>query len=207
MVTITFLFLWNRSPALPSCKELRSKTASVTWACSKRCLHCKREVGRGIFPREPTDFFRKIPCDFILGHAPDNLAARHLNSVGGVAYKAIAGCLTEKSRGISWKYSVDNFTGLAQRGVAMNPTDSRDFRKCIGALRTRERIMHWTQEVIANIARDACGIRTMSSPRVKLMSSLVFNPRFFSPCRCEHFRTAGREDDVRKSVIGRANRH
>ena len=46
------------------------KTASVTWACSKCCLHCKREVGRGIFPREPTDFFREIPCDFILGHAP-----------------------------------------------------------------------------------------------------------------------------------------
>ena len=113
------------------------KTASVTWACSKRCLYCKREVDGGLFPREPTDFFREIPCDFILGHAPDNLAARHLNSVGGVAYKAIARSLTEKSRGISWKYSVDNFTGLAQRGVAMNPTDSRDFRKCVGAFRTR----------------------------------------------------------------------
>ena len=25
MVTITFHFLWNRSPALPPCKELRSK--------------------------------------------------------------------------------------------------------------------------------------------------------------------------------------
>ena len=25
MVTVTFHFLWNRSPALPSCKELRSK--------------------------------------------------------------------------------------------------------------------------------------------------------------------------------------
>ena len=25
MVMITFHFLWNRSPALPSCKELRSK--------------------------------------------------------------------------------------------------------------------------------------------------------------------------------------
>ena len=31
-----------------------------------------------------------------------------------------------------------------------------------------------------NIARDACGIRTASSPRVKLMSSFAFNPRFFS---------------------------
>ena len=101
------------------------KSASFTWASSKRCLHCKREVGRGIFPREPTDFFREIPCDLILGHAPDCLAARHLNSVGGVAYKAIARNLTEKSRGISWKYPVDHFTGLAQRGVAMNPTDLR----------------------------------------------------------------------------------
>ena len=109
------------------------KTASVTWAYSKRCLHCKREVGRGIFPREPTDFFREIPCDFILGPA---------SSVGGVAYKVIARSLTEKSRGISWKYSVDNFTGLAQRGVNMNPTGSRHFRKCVGALRTRERIVH-----------------------------------------------------------------
>ena len=35
-----------------------------------------------------------------------------------------------------------------------------------------------------NIARDACGIRTTSSPRVKLMSSLAFDPRFFSPCNC-----------------------
>ena len=35
-----------------------------------------------------------------------------------------------------------------------------------------------------NIAREACGIRTTSSPRVKLMSSLAFNPRFFSPCTC-----------------------
>ena len=96
--------------------------------------------------------------------------------------KGLARSLTEKSRGISWKYPVDNFTGLAQRGVAMNPTDSRDFCKCVGAFRTRERIVHWTQEVIVNIAKDACGIRTMSSPRVKLMSSLVFNPRFFSPC-------------------------
>ena len=61
------------------------KSASVTWASSKRCLHCRREGGRGIFPREPTDFFREIPCDFILGHAPDSFAARHLNSVGGVA--------------------------------------------------------------------------------------------------------------------------
>ena len=25
MVTVTFHFLWNRSPVLPSCKELRSK--------------------------------------------------------------------------------------------------------------------------------------------------------------------------------------
>ena len=33
-----------------------------------------------------------------------------------------------------------------------------------------------------NIARDACRIRTASSPHVKLMSSLAFNPRFFSPC-------------------------
>ena len=33
-----------------------------------------------------------------------------------------------------------------------------------------------------NIARDACSIRTTSSPRVKLLSSLAFNPRFFSPC-------------------------
>ena len=104
--------------------------------------HCKREVGPGIFPREPTDFFREIPCDFILGHAPNNLTARHLNSVGGVAYKAIARSLTEKSRVISWKYSVDNFTGLTQRGVAMNPTDSRDFRKCVGVFRTREHIVH-----------------------------------------------------------------
>ena len=64
----------------------------------------------------------------------------------------------------------------------MNPTNSRDFCKCVGAFRTRERIVHWTQEVIANIARDACAVRAMSSPRVKLMSSLVFNPRFFSPC-------------------------
>ena len=166
------------------------KTASFTWACSKPCLHCKRKVGRGIFPREPTDFFRKIPCDFILGHAPDNSAARYLNSARNVAYKAIARSLTEKSRGVSWKYFVDNFTGLAQRGVAMNPTDSRDFRKCVGAVVTRERIVHWTQVVIANIARDACGIHTISSPRVKLMSSLVFKPRFFSSCRrarCAHW--------------------
>ena len=28
MVTVTFHFLWNRSPALPSCKELRSKKLS-----------------------------------------------------------------------------------------------------------------------------------------------------------------------------------
>ena len=118
------------------------KTASVTSACSKRCLYFKREVGRGIFPREPTDFFRDIPCNFILGHAPDNLAARHLNSVGGVDYKAFARSLTEKSRGISWKYSVDNFKGLAQRGDAINPTDSRDFRKSVGAFRTRERVVH-----------------------------------------------------------------
>ena len=106
------------------------KTASVTWACSKR------------FAKEPTDFFREIPCDFILGHVPDNLAARHLNSVGGVAYKVIARSLTEKTREISWKYPVDNFTGLVQRGVPMNPTDSRDFRKSVGAFRTRERIVH-----------------------------------------------------------------
>ena len=56
------------------------KSASVTSASSKRCLHCNREVGRGIFPREPTDFFREISCDFILGHAPGSLAARYLNS-------------------------------------------------------------------------------------------------------------------------------
>ena len=61
------------------------KNASVTWASSKRCLHCKRKVGRGIFPREPTDFFREIPYEFDLGHAPDSLAAWHLNSLGGVA--------------------------------------------------------------------------------------------------------------------------
>ena len=29
MVTVTFHFLWNRSPALPSCKELRSKKGSL----------------------------------------------------------------------------------------------------------------------------------------------------------------------------------
>ena len=29
MVTVTFHFLWNRSPALPSCKELRSKSMST----------------------------------------------------------------------------------------------------------------------------------------------------------------------------------
>ena len=71
----------------------------------------------------------------------------------------------------------------------MNPTDSGDFCKCVGGFRTRERIVHWTQKVIANIARDACSIRTMSSPRVKLMSSLVFNPRFFSPCSCKLYRS------------------
>ena len=75
-----------------------------------------------------------------------------------------------------------NFTDLAQRSVAINPNDFRDFRKYVGAFRTRELVVHWTQEVIVNIARDACGIRTTSSPRVKLMSSLAFNPRFFSPC-------------------------
>ena len=36
MVTITFLFLWNRSPALPSCKELRSKNYCTTISCRLR---------------------------------------------------------------------------------------------------------------------------------------------------------------------------
>ena len=43
--------------------------------------NCNREVGRGIFPREPTDFFCDILFDFILGHAPGSLAVRYLNSV------------------------------------------------------------------------------------------------------------------------------
>ena len=61
------------------------KSASVIWASSKRCLHCNREVGRGIFPKEPTDLFREIACDFILGYAPGSLAARHLKSVVAMA--------------------------------------------------------------------------------------------------------------------------
>ena len=55
----------------------------------------------------------------------------------------------------------------------MNPTDSRDFRKFVGAFRTRELIVHRTQGVIVNIARDTCGIPTTSSLRGKFMSSFA----------------------------------
>ena len=37
MVTVTFHFLWNRSPALPSGKELRSKNSAVRQQCSLPC--------------------------------------------------------------------------------------------------------------------------------------------------------------------------
>ena len=36
MVTVTFHFLWNRSPALPSCKELRSKSKKLKNVLKKR---------------------------------------------------------------------------------------------------------------------------------------------------------------------------
>ena len=72
-------------PTTENKRGANAKSASVTWTSSKRCLYCNREVGRRMFPRKPTDFFRQIFCDFILGHAPGSLAARHLHSVVGMA--------------------------------------------------------------------------------------------------------------------------
>ena len=60
-----------------------------------------------------------------------------------VSVKVAEEYFQQSPRTFSVRFSVVvNFTDLAQRSVVMNPTEFRDFRKCVGAFRTRELVVH-----------------------------------------------------------------